>query len=260
MLPSPVIDMCGIAGKLFFDPEARVSPDEIGAMLDPMRHRGPDGDGIHLDRNLGLGHLRLSIIDLHTGDEPMPNEDGTVWITFNGEIYNYKELRDRLIGKGHIFRSKTDTEVIIHLYEELGVECVQELRGMFAFAIWDSRRRRLFVARDRVGIKPLYYAHSSRSFSFASELKALITDPVLDREIDLQAVRTFLSFQYIPGEATLFKSIRKLLPGHYLTVEDGRVSHRQYWDLHFTEERHSRSFEEATEELSDLLGRPSTII
>src|ERR1019366_1282592 len=149
--------MCGIAGKLFFDSGARVDPSRIEGMLLPMNHRGPDGRGIYLDGNVGLGHLRLSIIDLSTGAQPMTNEDETIWIVFNGEIYNFQELREQLAGKGHVFRSRSDTEVIIHAYEEFGPDCVNLLRGMFAFAIWDSKRKRLFLARDRVGIKPLYY-------------------------------------------------------------------------------------------------------
>src|SRR5437879_2157884 len=193
--------MCGIAGKLFFDRGARVYREEIEAMLQPMNHRGPDGEDVYLDGNIGLGHLRLAIIDLHTGGEPMANEDETVWIVFNGEIYNFQELRQRLVQQGHVFRSKSDAEVILHLYEELGPECVLELRGMFAFALWDANRRRLFIARDRVGIKPLYYTSTAKAFSFASELKGLITDPAINREVDLGAVRTFLSFNYIPGEA-----------------------------------------------------------
>jgi asparagine synthase (glutamine-hydrolysing) len=245
--------MCGIAGKLFFDNERCVGRDEIMAMLHPIAHRGPDGQGVHLDGNLGLGHLRLSIIDLDTGEEPMANEDETLWIVFNGEIYNFLELRHRLIGKGHVFRSKCDAEVILHLYEELGPECVRELRGMFAFALWDSKRRRLFIARDRVGIKPLYYSHTGLSFTFASELKAIIADPAVRREIDPDALRTFLSFNYIPGEATLFKNIRKLLPGHYVVVENGNVLQSKYWDLHFNRDRWSMSFEEAVAELHSLL-------
>src|SRR6266576_2679469 len=166
--------MCGIAGKLLFDDEARVNRQEIEMMLRPMSHRGPDGEGVYLDRNVGLGHLRLAIIDLDTGGEPMPNEDKTIWIVFNGEIYNFRELRRQLLQKGHVFRSQSDTEVILHLYEELGPECVREMRGMFAFALWDSNQRRLFIARDRVGIKPLYYTVSANAFCFASELKGLL--------------------------------------------------------------------------------------
>jgi asparagine synthase (glutamine-hydrolysing) len=246
--------MCGIAGKLIFAPDARVQRAEIQAMLDPIAHRGPDGQGIYLDGNVGLGHLRLSIIDLGTGAQPMCNEDETVWIVFNGEIYNYEELRDRLLSKGHVFRSHCDTEVIIHLYEDLGTECVRELRGMFAFAIWDAKLRRLFLSRDRIGIKPLYYCQTGRAFYFASELKAIIADATVPREVDPAAIREFLSFYYIPGEDTLLRSIKKLLPGRSLIVEKDHVAIRQYWDLQFTTERWSQPFDEAVEELRSLLG------
>ena len=246
--------MCGIAGKLFFDSGARVDPSRIEGMLLPMNHRGPDGRGIYLDGNVGLGHLRLSIIDLSTGAQPMTNEDETIWIVFNGEIYNFQELREQLAGKGHVFRSRSDTEVIIHAYEEFGPDCVNLLRGMFAFAIWDSKRKRLFLARDRVGIKPLYYCQDKDALWFASELKGIIIDPAVKREINSQAICTFLSFNYVAGEETLIRSIRKLLPGHYLLVENGKVVTRQYWDLRYTEDRWSQSFEDTVEELQALLG------
>ena len=187
--------MCGIAGKLFFEPSAKVGRADIQAMLRPIVHRGPDGQGIHLDGNAGLGHVRLSIIDLNTGAQPMTNEDETVWIVFNGEIYNFAALRDRLQAKGHVFCSQSDTEVIIHAYEEFGPDCVKELRGMFAFAIWDAKRRRLFVARDRVGIKPLYFCETGRAFYFASELKAIIAGPAVPREINLPGHPTIPRFQ-----------------------------------------------------------------
>ena len=245
--------MCGIAGKLLFEPEGRVARADIEAMLRPIAHRGPDGQGIYLDDNAGLGHCRLSIIDLSTGDQPMANEDETVWIVFNGEIYNFKPLREDLLSRGHVFRSRSDTEVIIHLYEEYGADCVRHLRGMFAFAIWDKKRRRLFAARDRVGIKPLYYCQTTDALYFASELKAIITDPAVSREISLPALRQFFSFFYLPGEDTLFRSVRKLLPGHYLLAEDGRISIRRYWDLQFTHQRWGQSFEETVEELDGLL-------
>jgi asparagine synthase (glutamine-hydrolysing) len=245
--------MCGIAGKVLFDSGAKVERAEITAMLSPMVHRGPDEQGIHLDGNAGLGHLRLSIIDLNTGAQPMTNEDETVWIVFNGEIYNFLELREKLLAKGHLFRSQSDTEVIVHAYEEFGPDCVKELRGMFAFAIWDAKRRRLFVARDRVGIKPLYFCDTGRAFYFASELKAIIADPAVPREINLAAIRKFLAFHYLPGTETLFKHIHKLLPGHHLTVEQDKVTQQQYWDLHFTRQRWQMSFDEATEELHGLL-------
>jgi asparagine synthase (glutamine-hydrolysing) len=196
----------------------------------------------------------LSIIDLSAGAQPMANEDETIWIVFNGEIYNFPELRDRLLSKGHVFRSRSDTEVIIHLYEDLGLDCVNELRGMFAFALWDSKRRRLFLARDRVGIKPLYYCQTGKALYFASELKGIVADPEVSRDLSYNALRTFLDFNYVPGEDTLFKSVRKLLPGHYLVAERGQVAIRQYWDLRFTKERWSKPFEEVVEELHGLLG------
>ncbi|HLH52163.1 MAG TPA: asparagine synthase (glutamine-hydrolyzing), partial [Verrucomicrobiae bacterium] len=245
--------MCGIAGKLVLDPAGRVERSAIEDMLRPINHRGPDGNGVYLDANIGLGHCRLSIIDLSTGDQPMTNEDKTIWIVFNGEIYNFQELRELLVAKGHIFRSRSDTEVIIHLYEEFGEECVTRLRGMFAFAIWDSKRRRLFVARDRVGIKPLYYCQTPQAFYFASELKSIIADPQVKREVHLPAVRRFLSFNYVPGEETLLKGVLKLLPGHWLSIEHGKMVRRQYWDLRFTRDRWDMPYEAAVEELHALL-------
>jgi asparagine synthase (glutamine-hydrolysing) len=245
--------MCGIAGKLMLASDARVRDSDIAAMLDPIAHRGPDGRGIHLDGPAGLGHLRLSIIDLGTGAQPMTNEDSTVWIVFNGEIYNYQELRGRLVNQGHQFRSHSDTEVIIHLYEEMGADCVRELRGMFGFAIWDAKKRRLFIARDRIGIKPVYYCETGGAFYFASELKAIIADSSVPRDVSLPAMREFLSFYYVPGGDTLFKSIKKLLPGHSIVIEEGKVSIRRYWDLKFTRERWAASFDDVVEELYGLI-------
>ena len=245
--------MCGIAGKLFHDPAARVSPQDIERMTATIAHRGPDARTLRVDGNVGLGHCRLSIIDLSTGAQPMCNEDETVWIVFNGEIYNFQELREQLVAKGHVFRSRSDTEVIIHAYEEFGPDCVNRLRGMFAFAIWDEKRKRLFIARDRVGIKPLYYCQDKDALWFASELKAIIIDPAVKREINPQAIRTFLSFNYVAGEETMFRSIRKLLPGHYLLAENGKVTTRQYWDLRYSEDRWSQTFEQSVEELHALL-------
>jgi len=245
--------MCGIAGKLFYDSSTRVSEQDIQRMTLPIAHRGPDARTLWVDGNVGLGHCRLSIIDLSTGAQPMTNEDGTVWIVFNGEIYNFQELREVLIAKGHVFKSRSDTEVIVHAYEEFGTECVSHLRGMFAFAIWDSKHERLFIARDRVGIKPLYYSQTKDALWFGSEIKAIIADPSVNREINHQAIRTFLAFNYVPGEETLFRSVKKLLPGHYLLVEQGKVTIRKYWDLKFTEERWNKTFDEAVEELHALL-------
>jgi asparagine synthase (glutamine-hydrolysing) len=228
--------MCGICGKLVFDLGGAVKPSLLASMLGTIRHRGPDDEGTYIAPQIGLGHRRLSIIDLNTGHQPIFNEDGTIAIVFNGEIYNYGELRNELKGKGHTFRTKSDTEVIVHLYEEYGEACVERLRGMFAFAIWDNREKLLLLARDRVGIKPLYYWYSEEALLFGSEIKAILADPDVGREIDPGMIDRFLSFYFVPGEETLFKGIRKLLPGHCLVVRSGRVTIRQYWDLNFTEQ------------------------
>jgi len=239
--------MCGIAGKLHLAPGAQATRPEIEAMLRPISHRGPDGQGVYLDGPVGLGHLRLSIIDVESGAQPMANEDETVWIVFNGEIYNFQQLRD-------VFRTRSDTEVIIHLYEEHGLDCLRHLRGMFTFALWDQRRQRLFIARDRVGIKPLYYCQRPDALFFASELKAILAEPSVPRETNATAVRKFFSFFYVPGEETLFKSIQKLLPGYYLVTEGGTLSVQRYWDLQFSTARAGHAFDDVVEELHGLLG------
>lgn len=245
--------MCGIAGKLFNRADRHVSPPEIERMLAPIAHRGPDGHGTYLDGEVGLGHCRLSIIDLAGGSQPMANEDGSVWIVFNGEIYNFEELRTDLQKRGHVFRSRSDTEVIIHLYEEYGVDCLHRLRGMFAFAIWDRKVRRLFLARDRVGIKPLYYSQAGDALHFGSELKSILSDPGVPRTVNPGALRQFLSFTYAAGDETPIAAVRKLAPGHYLLAEAGRVKVRRYWDLQFTRERASRTFDQVAEELHHLV-------
>lgn len=246
--------MCGVAGKLNFIRQSRVERWEIERMLAPIGHRGPDSRGIFLDSIVGLGHCRLSIIDVEGGGQPMTNEDETVWIVFNGEIYNFQSLREQLILRGHVFLSRTDTEVIIHLYEEYGTDCLRLLRGMFAFAIWDKTKQRLFVARDRVGIKPLYYCQTGDSLYFASEFKSIIANPDIPRDIDVLTIRRFLALRYVPGSDTLFRSVHKLLPGHYLVAEKGILSIRKYWDLQFSKDRWHRSFDAVVEELHDLLG------
>src|SRR5581483_11170870 len=178
--------MCGIAGILNVD-ESLVDQTALRAMIAALRHRGPDALGVYTDKHLGLAHARLSIIDLSTGQQPMHNEDKSIWITFNGEIFNYNELREELVGKGHRFATRSDTEVLIHLYEEKGEDCVDDLNGQWAFAIWDARRRKLFLSRDRLGVIPLFYTHAKQSFLFASEIKALLTHASVRRELDLQA-------------------------------------------------------------------------
>ena len=245
--------MCGICGKLGFEQNASVSRSLIGAMLDTIRHRGPDDEGIYLSPGLGLGHARLSIIDLTSGHQPLSNENDTIWIVFNGEIYNYQELRRFLLDRGHVFKTQTDTEVIVHLYEELGPQCVERLRGMFAFALWDQNTKTLLLARDRVGIKPLYYSLTDKAIIFASEIKAILADPAISRDVAPEIIDRFLTFLYVPGEETLLEGVRKLAPGHYLVVRDGAAEVRQYWDLRFSKPSHCPSFKEAEEELLSLL-------
>ncbi len=246
--------MCGIVGKLHLTSQHCVDRAEIKRMLAPIGHRGPDSCGIFLDTTVGLGHCRLSIIDVDGGGQPMTNEDETVWIVFNGEIYNFQALRGHLISRGHVFRSQTDTEVIIHLYEEHGTDCLRFLRGMFAFAIWDKSKQCLFVARDRVGIKPLYYCQIGDNLYFASEVKSIIANPNISRDIDALMIRRFLTLKYVPGADTLFRSVHKLLPGHYLFAKKGIWSIRQYWDLQFSKDRWSKPFDTVVEELHDLIG------
>jgi len=226
--------MCGICGKLEFDQSKPVSKELLHRMMAAIRHRGPDDEGTYFSGGVALGHLRLSIIDLHTGHQPISNEDGSLWIVFNGEIYNYRDLRQDLLQKGHTFSTATDTEVILHLYEEYGERFLEKLQGMFAFAIWDDANKTLLLARDRVGIKPLYYAASPSGVVFGSELKAILQDPSVRNDVDSSALGLFLTFQYVPGEHTTIQAIRKLLPGHYLVARQGRVAVRQYWDLQFS--------------------------
>jgi asparagine synthase (glutamine-hydrolysing) len=241
--------VCGICGVLNLDPAAPVDPAALKGMADLLAHRGPDGEGYHRAGPIGLGHRRLAIIDLsEAAAQPMANEDETLWIVFNGEIYNFQSLRDDLLRRGHHFRSKSDTETILHLYEEEGEGCLRHLRGMFAFALWDSRRRRLFLARDRVGKKPLFYWHRpGRAFAFASEPKAFLADPAFRAEPDAQALWHFLTFQYIPAPWSGFRGVRKLPPAHYLVLEGDRLEIHRYWDLRYTPKRVGRVADLAAE-------------
>jgi asparagine synthase (glutamine-hydrolysing) len=244
--------MCGIAGIIHSDPSRFVSPESVRSMCDAIVHRGPDGAGQYVNGHVGIGMRRLSIIDLHTGQQPITNEDGTIWVVFNGEIYNYRELRKDLKAKGHRFRTTSDTEVIVHLFEEMGEECVQRLRGMFAFAIWDARRKFLLLGRDRLGIKPLYYAAIPEGLIFASELKALLTHPGIPRDLDPQAVTEYFTHLCVPGDLSIFKSVRKLPPAHVLTYRQGQVELRRYWQVQPNPD-HSRNENDWTEELRDRL-------
>lgn len=223
--------MCGICGK--YNPTG-VKSNEIEAMLQAIAHRGPDDEGYHLNGSIGLGNRRLSIIDLPGGHQPISNEDHTIWLVFNGEIYNFKSLRNRLEAKGHQFRTNTDTEVILHLYEEYGDRCVEHLNGMFAFAIWDEPHQKLLLARDRLGQKPLFYSQEGDGFLFGSELKAILAVSGQAREIDYEAVHHYLSLRFIPPPHTMLGHIKKLPPAHILVFQQGQVSIFRYWDINFS--------------------------
>ena len=223
--------MCGIAGKL--DGTGPVDPELLARMCEVIEHRGPDSRGTWCNDGVALGVQRLAVIDLETGDQPIGNEDGSVVVVLNGEIYNFHELRADLERNGHRFATRTDTEVIVHLYEDLGDACVERLRGMFAFALWDTRRRRLLLARDRVGKKPLFYAHRGRTLWFASEPKSILQDPAVQREVNLEAVDAFLHYGYVPHPASAFAGLRKLPPAHVLAWHDGRLETRRYWELSY---------------------------
>jgi asparagine synthase (glutamine-hydrolysing) len=236
--------ICGIAGH--------VGADALGPMTQALVHRGPDDSGFHEAPGIGLGVRRLSIIDVPGGHQPIANEDGSVVVAFNGEIYNHQELRTRLQDQGHRFTTRTDTEVLVHLYEEYGDALVHLLQGMFAFALWDAKRRRLLLARDRLGIKPLYYTEANGSFLFASEVKALLEHPDVHATADLQALDLYLTFRYVPGPDTLFGGIKKLPPGHLLTVENGRAEVRRYWELVLGDYQPGVNLDEAVEEFGRL--------
>lgn len=228
--------MCGIAGILQFD---GAPPDEdlLRRMTRVLAHRGPDAEGLHVAGPVGLGHRRLAILDLSpAAQQPLSNEDGSLWLTYNGEIYNFAELRAELTAAGHVFRSRTDSEVVVHAYEQWGVECLSRFNGMFAFGLWDSRRRHLWLVRDRLGIKPLFYACLPGRFLFGSEIKALLSCPQLGRQLDYQALAYYLALNWIPAPHTLFAAVRQLLPGHWLLVTpDGAVTDTQYWELQYQE-------------------------
>ncbi len=225
--------MCGICGIVKFHADDAVSAGLLEAMTDRISHRGPDDFGYFCEGRVGFGHRRLSIIDLGGGKQPIFNEDRSIVIVFNGEIYNYAELTAELIARGHVFKTRSDTESIVHAYEEYGDDCVTRLRGMFAFALWDRRKQRLLLARDRLGIKPLYYYHGRDSFVFASEIKSLLEAPGIPREVDETALSLYLSLRYVPGPRTMFKQIFKLQAGHLLVLDSSGFYVREYWDIKY---------------------------
>jgi asparagine synthase (glutamine-hydrolysing) len=225
--------MCGICGKISRDTGKPVDAALIRHMTDVLEHRGPDAAGWHVKGPVGMGHRRLRIIDLAGGKQPMFNEDKKLAVVFNGEIYNFRSLRAQLQDHGHVFKTRSDTEVLLHGFEEWRTDLVSRLRGMFAFAIWDDRTKELFLARDRIGIKPLYYYWDDRNFLFASEIKAILQDPAVERKIDPCALDDYLTYLYVPGPKTIFAGIRKLQPGHTCTASRDGIKIQKYWDLRF---------------------------
>jgi asparagine synthase (glutamine-hydrolysing) len=247
--------MCGIAGILKRDPRQRAEDLRLVRMRDALQHRGPDGAGLYIDGHAGLGHRRLSIVDVAGGHQPMANEDESVWIVFNGEIYNHAQLRPGLERRGHRYRTRSDTETILHLYEEDGARCVERLQGMFAFAIWDRAKRSLLLARDRLGIKPLYYADTGQELLFASEIKGLLAAGGLEPVLNQRIVPEFLATRFVAGEETFFRGIRKLLPGRTMTWSSGHwPAERRYWSLPVDTTAPPASFARAADELRNTLG------
>jgi asparagine synthase (glutamine-hydrolysing) len=246
--------MCGIAGRFNFDPHHGIDHDRLVAMTDAVAHRGPDAAGYYEAPGIALGHRRLSIIDLATGDQPLSNEDGTIQVVFNGEIYNFAEVRAELLTHGHRFRTGSDTEIIVHGYEQWGEHCVDRFRGMFAFAVWDGTLRRLLLARDRLGVKPLYYSVVSGSgIVFGSEIKSLLHDPDISRAWRPDALDAYLTLLYVPAPQTIYRDIHKLPPGHVLVADGGGVRVSRYWKLEFTGEGNPAREAEYLEELDSLL-------
>src|SRR5712691_2072825 len=245
--------MCGICGKVNFT-GAMVERALVARMCETLIHRGPDDEGIYTAAHVGLGQRRLSIIDLSSrAVSPLPNEDGTVWVTFNGEIYNFQQLRAELLEQGHVFRTATDTEVVVHLYEVYGIECLAHMRGMFAFALWDARLKRLFAARDRLGKKPFFYTRTDSAFVFGSEIKAITADPDVRVAPNYQAIDEYLTYQYVPSPLTAFDGISKLPPAHFLICEtDGALKVERYWHPPLAEKTKASTSDIETELLDHL--------
>ncbi len=245
--------MCGIVGLYQWPENSEVVAAHIHRMCGTIIHRGPDDEGVFAREPCGLGMRRLSIIDVAGGHQPIENENGSIRLVFNGEIYNYRALRDELQSRGHQFRTRTDTETIVHAYEEHGLDCLNDLNGIFAFALWDGSRRRLLVARDRMGVKPLYYTQYEDGLAFASEIKALLSLPEIPRTLDLTATAQFFRLGYVPAPLTVFRNIHKLPPGGRLIAEEGRLRVEPYWHMKFRGDGRTKSFEDCREELRVLL-------
>ena len=249
--------MCGITGKVNLDNSRNVDQYELKNMTDKLAHRGPDDEGFYINKNIGLGFRRLSIIDLKSGHQPLSNEDGSVWIVFNGEIYNYKELQEDLKKQGHIFRTESDTETIVHLYEEYGTDCLKYLQGMFAFCIWDNLKKRLFCARDRFGIKPFFYFIDKEKFVFGSEIKSILSSKDIDKTLSNEGLDSYFAFGYITSDVSIYKKIKKLPPAHYLLLSLNNkitIEIKKYWDIIF-EPDYSKTENQWAEEIQDSLSR-----
>ncbi|NOX35787.1 MAG: amidotransferase 1, exosortase A system-associated [Deltaproteobacteria bacterium] len=255
--------MCGITG-IFYKDDKRVDPDLLKRMTNSLIHRGPDEEGFYVNDgagcqgNVGLGHRRLSIIDLASGQQPLCNEDSTIWIAFNGEIYNFQSLKKDLEKAGHVFKTNSDTETIVHAYEQWGVEAIHKLRGMFALAIWDEKQQQMILARDRLGKKPLYYLLDDQRLLFGSEIKAILEHPKIDKQIDLTAFSDYLSLLYVPNPKTIYRSIKKIPPGHFAIIKKDHFSLQKYWDLSFYPGSWS-SEKEMTEGLIETLDEATRI-
>lgn len=245
--------MCGVCGIVNFDLGKPIVQVEIHKMTELITHRGPDDSGYYIKENVGFGFRRLSIIDIHSGHQPLSNEDNSIWIVFNGEIYNHINLREQLIIKGHHFKTKSDTETIVHLYEEYGSECVKHLRGMFAFALWDDKNKKLFCARDRFGIKPFFYFLDHEKFIFSSEIKSILCQTKSSSTLSIPMLDQYLTFGYSSQEGTIYQNIQKLMPGHTFEIErGGRVKINRYWDIHYTPD-YRKTEEEWCKLLNDKL-------
>ncbi len=245
--------MCGICGIVNYKKDADTTKQLLFKMRDIMQHRGPDGSGFYMDRQVALGHRRLSIIDLSGGSQPMTNEDSSVWIIYNGEIYNFQELRDDLISKGHQFKTRSDTEVLLHLYEEYQEGLVKHLNGMFAFAVWDKKSRKLLIVRDRLGVKPIYYMLDRETFIFASEIKSILKYLPEVPSINEPILAEYFSFRFPSGENTFFSGIKNLLPGHYLWWENGNIKINKYWDVEYESNDEEKSDAYYIDALDELL-------
>ncbi|MBN1121868.1 MAG: asparagine synthetase B, partial [Anaerolineae bacterium] len=252
--------MCGICGFAHTDRQRPADRQLLSSMCDTIRHRGPDAEGLYVNGPVGLGSRRLSIIDLAGGDQPIYNEDHSIAIVFNGEIYNYPTLRDELLKVGHHFSTNGDTETIVHGYEQFGIDVLNRLNGMFAFALWDDHEKRLFIARDRTGIKPLYYTQTDEVFVFGSELKAILAYPGISRWIDPAALDAYLSFEYVPTPLSIFEGISKLPPGHFLLLEGEQLTVKRYWDIDLSLSEASSNGTHETRSEADYLAELKTVL